>query len=112
MYYALGNHIYSFSSMTTCIPCLADVYFSLFMSITFEVVQTCVSIQNTVAHEWLSDSNKYFTFVSHICSLPSMIPFVFLVWWSHLFFFSNTSEGFTVIHKYFKLAVIFVVSHI
>ena len=42
------------------------------MQLTFEIVQTCVSIQNTNDHEVLNDSHKYFTFVSCTCSFSSM----------------------------------------
>ena len=42
---------------------------SLLMLLTFAIVHICVSIQNINAHEMLGDSHKYFTFVSHICSL-------------------------------------------
>ena len=44
----------------------SHISFSLFMPITFEIVHTCVSKQNTNAHEVLSDSHKYFTFESLI----------------------------------------------
>ena len=46
-----------------------NISFSSFMAITFEIVHTCVSVQNTNGYEVLSDSHKYFTFVSHISSL-------------------------------------------
>ena len=48
MYASLGRHI----SFSVCIW------------ITFKIGQTCVPIQNTNTHEVLSDSPKYFTFVS------------------------------------------------
>ena len=67
------------------------------MPITFEIIHTCVSIQNNIAYEVLSDSHKYFTFVSHISSFTSMIPYVFLVWQSYLLF-ANAYEVFTAIH--------------
>ena len=40
----------------------------------FETVLTYVSIQNSKAHEVPGDSQKYFTFVSHIYSFTSMSP--------------------------------------
>ena len=55
------------------------IYFSLFISITFEIEQTGVCIQNTNAHEVFSDSQKYFTFVIHISSVTSMTHDVFLI---------------------------------
>ena len=36
------------------------------MSITLEIVLTCVSIYNVNVYEMLSDSHKYFTFGNHI----------------------------------------------
>ena len=43
--------------------CLADIFlFPLIIPITFEIVHTCVSLQNTNGHEVLSDSHKYYTF--------------------------------------------------
>ena len=50
-------------------------------------MDTCVSIQNNSDHEMLSDSNKCFTFVGHICSFISMTPEVFFAWQSCLFCF-------------------------
>ena len=42
------------------------------------IVHTFISIQNTNAHEVLSDSHKYFTFVSHIFSShPSSLMYSF-----------------------------------
>ena len=56
------------------IPYLAQhISFSSFMPITFEIVHTSVSLQNTNGHEVLSDNHKYFTFISHIFSSTSMI---------------------------------------
>ena len=55
---------------------------SLFMPIPFEIVNKCIFIQNTNVHKVLGDSHKYFTFISQICSFPSMLPLVFLVWQS------------------------------
>ena len=75
MYFALDNYIYSFSSMSTYVFFVWHTNsLFLFMSVTFEIVQTCISIQNTNAHEMLGDSHKYFTFVSHAFSFTSMIP--------------------------------------
>ena len=54
--------------------CLADIFFSLFMPMTLEIVYTFLSIQNTNAYKVLGDSHKYFTVVSHICAFISMIP--------------------------------------
>ena len=39
---------------------------SVFMPMISEILHTSVCIQNTYAHQVLSDSHKYFTFVSHI----------------------------------------------
>ena len=48
-------------------PFLAVISFS-FLHITFEIGHACVPIQNTNAHEMLSDNHKYstssFTFIS------------------------------------------------
>ena len=71
LYFLFGRHICLF----------------LFMSITFEIVYTCVSIQNTkaYAYETLSDIHKYFIFGNHICSFTSMTTEVFLTWQTYLF---------------------------
>ena len=71
MCYASVNNTYSVA--TYAFPVWQPCFFSPFMPITFEIVHTCVSIQSTNAHEVLSDSHKYFTFVSHILSFTSMI---------------------------------------
>ena len=87
------------------------ISFSSFTPITFEIIHTCVSIQNTNAHEFLSDSHKYFTFVSHTCSFTSMIPYVFLVWQSFLFFV-NAYSVFLQFINILHLAATFVLSHL
>ena len=47
-YYAPDNYIYSFPSMTTYVfPVWQTYFFSSFMPRTFEIVNTCVPIQNT-----------------------------------------------------------------
>ena len=73
-------------------PCLLiliydhlNISFSWFMPLTFEIVCTCVSIQNTNAHEVLGDSYKYFTFVSLICSFTS-ITLTYSLFGNHICF--------------------------
>ena len=56
----------------------------LFMPLTFEIIHTCLSIQKANGHEVLSDSHKYFTFVSHNYLSSPMNPWVFFVWQSYL----------------------------
>ena len=46
------------------------------MPLTFEIVHTCVYIQNTNDHEELSDSHKYFTFVSQYLFLNTYDLFI------------------------------------
>ena len=97
MYFAFGNHSSSFSSMTTYIFLVWHTYFSfLICPITYGIVHTGVSIQNTKGHEVLSDSRKYFTLESHIHSFISMIPDVFLDWYLYLFSV-NAYEVFTAV---------------
>ena len=87
--------------MTTYVLLIWQTYsFSLNMPITVEFVQTCVPIPNTTAHDVLSASHKYFTFVSHISSFTFIIPWVFLVWQAYLFF-CKFLRICTAIHKYF-----------
>ena len=63
MYYGFGNHIYFISSMTIYVFFVWKTYFfSLFMPVTFEIGQTCISVQNTYINEVRGDSHKYFTF--------------------------------------------------
>ena len=47
--------------------------FSHMPTTTVEIVQTCVSINNTNAYDVLSDSHKYFTYDNHTVSLTLMI---------------------------------------
>ena len=82
MYFLVGRHI----------------SFSLYMPIAFKLY-TCVSIQNTNRYEVLSDSHKYFTSVSHICSSISMTPQVFF--FAVILVFANAYKVSTTIHKHF-----------
>ena len=51
--------------MTTYVFLAWNAYFLfLIYTNTVEIVHTCVCIQNTNVHEVLSDSLKYYTFVS------------------------------------------------
>ena len=97
MYNAFDNHIYSFSSMILMYYMYSrHISFSLFIPITFEIVHTFVSIQNANTHDMLCYNHKYFTFLSHILSFTSIIPLIFLIWQSYLFY---CHELFTAIHK-------------
>ena len=74
LYYAFGSDIYSFSSVSTYVFLVWQIYFFvLYIPITFEILHICISIPNTNDHEMLGDSHKYFTiesqiFSSHLCS--------------------------------------------
>ena len=75
MHFAFESHIYSSSSMTTYV---FPIYQTLFLFLIYaNDFWTCthmyIYIQNTTGHEVLSDSHKYFTFVSYIYSFTSMI---------------------------------------
>ena len=59
-YFTFGNQIWSFTSITTYVFFIWKTDFFSFMPITFEVVHTRGSIQNTYAYEMLSDNHKYF----------------------------------------------------
>ena len=84
MYHVFGNHIYSFSPMTTYILLLwqlliyysfgRHVSFSLFMPITFEVSCIFVYIQNTNTNEVLGDSHKHLP-VWRIGQLVLLLPY-------------------------------------
>ena len=84
--YAFSNHILSHLWPLAYSLAGRHISYSLFKPITFAIVHICISLQNTNIHEVLRDNHKYFTLVSHICSFTSMIPWVFLVWWSYLCF--------------------------
>ena len=91
-YSTLGSHICSFTSQTTYGFLVWYNLFSLFMIISFNIVNTCLSIQNINVHEVVSDSLKYFTFVNHICSFT----------FNELYLLSvNVYELFTAILKLF-----------
>ena len=78
------------------------IYFSLFMSISFEIVYTCVYIENTKDHEVLIWQPQIIYIYVLFCSFTAMIPLVFHICQSHLFS-ANAYEAFTAIHKYFTL---------
>ena len=106
MFFHIFGHLY--------IPYMEDVFvFFLFMPIAFEIVCSCVSIQNTNAYEILSYSHKFFTFSSHICSFTfwsfkyslfgrhiflSFLPIIFEI--MHAFvFIHNALESPHIYHK-------------
>ena len=69
MYYASDNHITDgLSHLWLLMYSLfgRPISFPSYLPIMFYVVHTCVLIINTNTHKVLSDSHKYFTFVSHI----------------------------------------------
>ena len=70
------------------------------MPIPFEIIGTCVSIQNINVHEVLSDSHKYFKLASYIFFIhiydPLSIPCLAVI-----FIFANSYEVLPAIHKYF-----------
>ena len=76
MYSLFGRHICSFSCML--------------MTLTLYTI--CISTCSTNTYEILSDSHIYFTFGIHVCSFTSMINDVFLLWLTHLFFFSHLCQ--------------------
>ena len=89
MYYALGNHIYSLTSMISYVFLVWQSYFfsihvilnhSAF-NVTLETVHVYKPIRCYV------DSLKYFIFVMYICPYTSMIPEVLFVKQSSLFSF-------------------------
>ena len=52
MYYAFGNYIYSFSSMTHNVFLVWQIFIFLYLcQWLLEIVLTCVSLQNTNAHK-------------------------------------------------------------
>ena len=78
IYYVPGNHIYVFSSLP--LMYLADISFSLFMPIYFNIIHTCVSSHNTNAYYVLSNIYKYFSFGGHICSFMFVVTYVCFDW--------------------------------
>ena len=85
------------------------ISFSLFMPISFDIVNTYVYIQNTNAHEVWGDSLKYFKFVSHIFSFIiynilsiSCLPTIFI--------FLHIPMCFIEIYTHFSLPSIFVLN--
>ena len=86
-YFTFGNHTLSFTFMTTYVIFVWQTYsIFIFMPVTFEFVHTCVSIQNTNAHEVLSD--RPHVFILHIYE-PSSIPClaIIFVYWKCLWIF-------------------------
>ena len=74
-------HIYDYLNIIHCLAEIFDFFLS-FISITFETVHLHVSFNMCICkqYKFSSDSQKYFTFSSHICSFTCMITYVFLVW--------------------------------
>ena len=72
--YAFDIHIYSFSPTTAYVfPVWQTHYISSFMPIHFDIVHT-VFIQNTSAHEVLSNSHMS----DNLC-IPSLVDILFLL---------------------------------
>ena len=100
-HFTFGNHTCSFTSMTTYWFLTWQTYFFLsVMPIPFEIVYTCVYIQNTNAHEMLNWEPKILYISKPYLYFTSMIPLVFDVWQLYLFF-ANAHDIFTAIHKHF-----------
>ena len=60
MYNTFGNHIYILSSVPLIYSLFSrHISFSLFMSITFNIIHTCVSIHNTNTYLVLNDSKIF-----------------------------------------------------
>ena len=65
--FTFGNNIYSFITMTTSIFLVWRSFLLIYVKKLLKLY-TWVSIHNANDNEVLSDSRKYFTFASHICS--------------------------------------------
>ena len=68
------SHLYHF-----CFLCLADK-FSLFMPVNDNIIYTCASINNSNALLGVKWQSQIFSFGSHICSLISMLSYIFHDW--------------------------------
>ena len=88
-----------------CLPFWQKISFFLFMPINFNIIHTCVSIQNTNAYKVLNESQQYFHLaaifvLSHLCSLMySLIKDILL----GLIFFMHACKHIyvcTYIHTY------------
>ena len=61
MYYAFGNHIYTFPSVPLRYFLFGrHISFSVFMPNNFNIIHTCVSIHNTYVYQMLSNIHNYF----------------------------------------------------
>ena len=90
-YFTFGNHSCSFTYMTTLDSFFGThISFYLFMPISYEILHTCVYIQNTNVHIVLSWQHQIFYICNHICSFTFMIPLVFHIWQSDFLFLSNS----------------------
>ena len=89
----LFSHIYNHSG----IPCLADMFFFVFMPIIFETAHIYVSIQNAHAYELLSDSHNIFyriaIFLSFTHTYACMYTYIYYI---------NTYVNHSNIHKYIE----------
>ena len=102
-YFTFGTHMCSFTFMTTYQFLVSHTYF--FFLIYAHIFWNCKHLYKNkilMVIKCYAENLKYFTFVSHISSFTSMLPLVFHVWPSYLFF-ANANEVSTVIHKHFTL---------
>ena len=100
MYYAFGNHIYTFSSVPHKYSFFCrHISFSVFMQINFNILHTYVSIYNTNAYYVLSDCHKYFYLVaifvlsylwSLIFSLKDKLPGITFCMWGCMYMSAHT----------------------
>ena len=66
-----------------CLPCLADIFTFSYLCQAFEIVHTCVSIQNTNGH---------------FANFTSMTTSAFLVWQTYFFFLTYAFNFWNVMH--------------
>ena len=99
-HFTFSSHICSFKPMTTCGLFLAIIILFPYLYQYDLKLYTLVFIYKIpMPIKCYIDSITYFTFVSHICSFTSMIPYIFLVCLSCVF--ENAYEVFIAIHKHF-----------
>ena len=96
-YFTFGSLICFLTSATTSVFLVGlHISFSLFMPVTFEIIFTCVSLQNTNAYLVLSASYKY----SHLEAL-----FVVSHLWSLIYIpcLKDMFSGITLCHNYLTI---------
>ena len=98
MYFVFGNHVHSSLSLNTYVFPISQAYFfcHIYANNFWNCSYVCSHTKYYTAwgFQW---QPQILSFVSHICPFTFMIPLIFLIRQSYLFY---CNDIFTAIHKY------------